>query len=57
MAQNVCQFQISVQYLMLIKVVKSINYFAEDLDGFFFCEVSSFFDVGIEVTIVTIFQY
>ena len=50
-------FEVPVEDLVVEEVVEAINDFAQNLDGFFFCEVFAFFDIGIEVSIVAVFKH
>lgn len=55
-AEDIGEFEISVQDLVVEEVVEPIDDFAENLDGFFLCEVFSFLDVGVEVAVVAVLE-
>lgn len=56
MSQQVGQFQVPVKNFIFEEVMEAIDDFAKYLNGLFFSEILAFFDVSIEITIVTILE-
>lgn len=47
MSEDIGQFEVAVEDLVLEEVVEAIDDFTEYLDGFFLSEIPSFLDIGI----------
>jgi hypothetical protein len=55
-SQQISQFQVPVKNFIFEEVMEAIDDFAKYLNGLFFSEILAFFDVSVEITIVTILE-
>ena len=56
MTQNVSQFEVTVQNLVVKQVVEAVYALAKDLDGLLLSQVPSLLDIRVQVAVVAVLQ-